>query len=1187
MQGEVMSKAGQNNIKGINYQAKAALLLFLLKLNDGGFDSITLEDENWEDFTLNYVSGKKIVCESKNHAAIVGDSLVKSILENIEQRVDSLNKEDEILIVCPKAKPELTKNLQYIAWFPETRKQYIERGFSDKQVDLLSKTSFYLADEDFLYQEMLTYFYAKIGYWLPEEEIVGLLNTVLVDQIYEKSARGMTFTRADLLGAIDNYSAKKIELNGVYDSKQTEIAEQIQAVLDDIKGVKSTSLKRDLTVLTAQPQKMFIVIDTVFGLDNLKLEKWDFLWSPLLDRQYAFRIMHEFEQFIDNKDNAEYVLRLFTKQARPLTNKAVDRFHGEYALQLVLKIIKKFPDMRDLAFEFCREYFGDKQSNYFDLEDRSDSLQEKQELSDILSELFDLYEGVADKQAALFEIVQQHFNLVEDDGEHSIYTPPAVFGILKKYIEYDFETNFRKVVDLIIEQYKHLDYYGDRFSGWELAGGTFSQSGNQYSVTDRHFIVFALRPALLAYYEQNPSEAWNFIMENCVAQKISDISSEKPDFLGRTAIPIIVREYASGANQRKALTVLKKQMFMRRGIPAKFELIFQELYNNNFVPDEKKWNLANEFLEKRKLPNSVFVEQVTAALAVKGNDGALNAIKSWVNDPNYRQQQTLHTFFISQSMFQLLATPHGSKTYETGVEILKLYIETDDFKTKLGTFHAYDVTKAIAEILDKDFSAGHEIIQSIYSSSANLTINQQLAICHPIEQIDKENKQLLKRVYDEVLKPIIVVDLQSNNKLIEARFPHNYARELIVQFAEHLAQNKLFPETLQLIRVFVKDSSPGLKNEPDDPDGKFNYHQRIISGEEQITINTVRGWVSWVLQKFSVVDGRQYISEATTLTERLTKDKNYYVRIQSTFPLAALVLNRHTYMPGSNNTKRFIGLTQARRIEKIAFQMLRDKDNVKYPVILKHLLQVFSRMRTLNVGQAWEMFEAYKAVSFENDVNDIYHLVIYYAIFRKDAFDDPTLVNLFGKKLYDEINSFDDTRFKKLLEDSIRKGNDDVRTTIAWEFWQLPKKDNGDFDEMFDLSLHYFKIFSERYTHHAYERIYYFIKDNVDTKAEECLVLWQALIEKEKAYIKDKGSSISRGEWWPCHYNGEFLTKLRLQMGDAAYVEMLDSILDYPEQFDPGINPEAAYAELKEINTKKSKVTLKKLCDNYPRLYTK
>ncbi len=91
-----MSKAGQNTFKGINTQAKASLLLFLLNLKDRSLDSVTLEDKEWEDFTLNFKSGKKIICESKDWSRALSWKDVKAIISNVLKRKSRLNKADEV-----------------------------------------------------------------------------------------------------------------------------------------------------------------------------------------------------------------------------------------------------------------------------------------------------------------------------------------------------------------------------------------------------------------------------------------------------------------------------------------------------------------------------------------------------------------------------------------------------------------------------------------------------------------------------------------------------------------------------------------------------------------------------------------------------------------------------------------------------------------------------------------------------------------------------------------------------------------------------------------------------------------------------------------------------------------------------------------------------------------------------------
>jgi hypothetical protein len=1184
-----MSSAGMNNYKGVTYQAWAAMLLFLLHLREtGNFNQVVLEDPKWEDFTLEYGNGKKVICESKFRSRQLTAANIKSILQSIIKRGVSLKKDDEIVIICRDVSTKVASDIRHLSWFrQEISPKYIKMGFSDKEIDLLAKTSFFYADSaEYLYSEVSIYFRSLVDFWLPDSEVDKWIKSVFVDHIINKSAKGGSFSRADLDNEINTYRREKIKQNPVYDSERNQAENMVKGLLANIKTQNSLQIQADLTALSAQPHMMFILTDNIFEDHKVKLADWDFLWSKLLDRQYAFRIVNSFEKLIDDHDNAEYIIKLFSEQLASLTNKAADKFHSDYALQLVQKILAKHSNLADGVLEFIEKYLSNKTSDYFALESKSDAMQEKVEIAKTLLDLFKGYPTKSDKRTLIVGLIKTYFDIVQDDGEHTLFTPSDIFEILKLYIQEDFETKFGEIVDLIVQQYSEAKYYGGKFSGWELMGGGLSQSGDHYSVTDRHFIARTLRPVLLEYYENDANMAWNYILDNCITRKITDVSVQTPDFLGRAAIPILLNEFKAGPNSEEAFSILKDQMYMRKGIPSKFELIFQGINNDASMSDDKKWRLVDAFLSEFHLPISVFVEQVTSSLAVKGNEGALNAIKAWVNNPDYREQQTRHTFFVSQSMFKLLNTDAGSKTFLTGIEILKFYLDTDDYKQKLDSFHVYDITGAISRLIEKDFTIGIELVRDIYKSSKSLTNNQQLAVAHSVEHLNKEDKELQKKVYCEFLKPILIDDLKGSNEFIEQRFTYNYARELFVHFAEHLAELKLFDEALELTRIFVNDSNPRLENELDDEDGKFNYHARIVAGEDGISINTVRGWTAWVLQKYSVVGGRSYLLEVTDLVEKLTKDNNFYVRTQSTFALDALARNRHTFMPGTDSKERFISLELAQKIENIAFAMIRDKDNVKYSVIMKYILQVFGTLRTLSESEAMEMFKAFNAISFEDDINDIYSLLVYYALFRKESFKEYKFKNLFGNELYEKINDFDDTKFQELLEGSIAKGSDDIRTRIGWEFWQLPKKGEDDFEKMFALSLKYFKLFNTRYTHHAYERIYYFVHDNIEAKPNECLELWIDSLKKEREYLKSDGSNLKPHEWWPCHYNGEFLTKLKAIKGDDEYLEILEYILDYPDRFNNGVNPDAAYNELVKIGAEPARALLKKLSDIYPKLYS-
>lgn len=1182
-----MSKAGMNNYKGVNYQAWAAMLLFLLRINDGGFESMTIEDEEWEDFTLTYSDGKKIVCEAKFRSSPLTPALLKNILQNIADSPASLNKTDEVLIICPQVSTELEDNVRYVDWSSEIKQWFKKKGFSNKLIKLLPQVSFFkAADKQYLYNETLSYFYNhdKIGYaWLPTTEVEQWLKSVLIDHVYDKAVQGGTFTRAQLSLLIDKYFEEKINLNGSYDSEQKAVREQYKSLLSDIKAENITSLRSNMSVLSAQPHLMQIVLNIIFAQPNIDLKKWDILWSSLIDRQYWFTIVNEFRSRMDSIENAKYALELFTDHIDAFTNPAFDSFRAEYAIQNILEILKKHPTLSGNALTFIQKYLETKRISYHDL-DGSNHRQEKYEIASLLTYIYSRGPNSSQVKKSILDLASKHFDLVSDDGEFDMYTPSEIYKIFYKYLIEDFRSNFEYIKDLLVNQFADAKFYGKKFNGWELMGGSFSQSGDEFSLADRHFLKFIIKPALRSYYESSPEEAWQMILDEFVSRTEDDVTRLKPDFLNRAAIPILLSEYGkSGEYSELAFEILNDLMLMTKGIPSKFEVIFQELRNRQDISNGAKWKLTKEFLKKYPVPLSVFIEQIVSDLAIQGHDEALSTVTSWIENPQYRKRQQQHSFFVGQSMFKLLDTESTSHSFSAGVDILRYYLTTDEFKTELDTFDAYSVARTITKVIEQNAQTGFDILRDLYRSSGQLTNNQQVAIWLSIEQINKQNKDLLVFAYTGFIEDVIFSDLKADNILIEAKFPHHYARELIVQYGVNIASLGLMSEAIRLVRIFIKDTHPTLSNDENDPDGTFNYHQRILNGEDPHTINTVRGWVAWILVKFVAVRGKDYIDEIIGFVEMLAFDENLYVRTQATIPLAALAQNRHTVLP--NTDTRFITPKQAMRIENIAFKMLRENSNS--PVILKHLEAVFHRMRAISEDRAKEIFKTYGVVGYKPKTENIYVLLAYFALFRKDDFKAEGLKRLLGESLYQSLNNYDDSFFKQLLVNSIRKGDDNIRRHIAWYFWTLPRKNAGDFEGIFDISYEYLKVVAERYTREAFNSIDHFIHDHLDVKPTECLSLWKNVTRRERDWLIQNHKSMQRHEWWSHHYNAEFLVKIRELEGDEQYLDMIEIILGYPEGFLPMMNPNDIYEGLKEIGTKRTQELLEKLLDAFPVLHEK
>src|SRR5579862_9047969 len=313
-----MSRAGQFNYKGVNTQAKSALLLFLTHFRTGGFDHVTLEDPNWEDYTLEFTSGKKIVCESKAWDKPISLDATVGILNNIASRDASLNKEDEIFIVCTKTDERLVRDLEYLSYgippsellsFKNYRKP---EKLTLKILELLKITKFFELpsgeedEKDYLYSELLARFANLIPFWLPDEQAERFMDSVLIKQIYEKSQTGKTFTRDEFEELISEYRQEKIKSTGAYDREKIAITKQMTTIVKAIQDKEDKYLieGENLIALSAQPMHMYIALDIIRQQTPLELEDWGKIWSALIDKSYGFRVLHIFEKSINTEDNA-------------------------------------------------------------------------------------------------------------------------------------------------------------------------------------------------------------------------------------------------------------------------------------------------------------------------------------------------------------------------------------------------------------------------------------------------------------------------------------------------------------------------------------------------------------------------------------------------------------------------------------------------------------------------------------------------------------------------------------------------------------------------------------------------------------------------------------------------------------------------------------------------------------------
>lgn len=640
---------------------------------------------------------------------------------------------------------------------------------------------------------------------------------------------------------------------------------------------------------------------------------------------------------------------------------------------------------------------------------------------------------------------------------------------------------------------------------------------------------------------------------------------KRPDFLNRAALDVVIQEFINGKNKSEALDILSAFIGMRK-IPVKADFIFQEVKKNNQMSDEDRWILVKASLDQyNNLPVNVFVEQVTSDLASKGMKDAINAVSYWVRNPTYAQSQIISSN-VDNNIAKLLNSP---ASYKEGLKVLKEYLKDESFIKKTDTFNTYDLARLVAKILTEDTEEGVNILKEIYEVN-DLSINQQIVISSSINSLQDDNKELLKVVFQKFVRQVLL-ELTKKNQL-ENKFFHRHSRESLVQFAEKLAKNYLYEEALWMVNLFIDDSDPpknGFNND-DDKDGTFNYHNEILRGGDPLTINTVRGYCAWVLQKFAILHGRDYIPRIIPLVQKLAKDPNYYVREQSLIPLIDLARNRNTVLP-DNNKERFLSKEVAQEIEHIVFGMLFSEENQQLPAIMKHLGMVVSHIRTLDEQQAYKVLNIFlqsklpkkerakrsqmitprkSSLTWDEVVEEIISLFIFYAEFRKDAFKNEGLKEIFGEEEWIRLNSYNDKPIKDLLTVTLEKGSEAIKAQFAWHFWKMAKEDANKFNENFELSLQYLRKLSEKYQHDIYDDIYYFIEDNFESKPEECIGLWMSCIDKEKDFFDEhfKLETQFDTNWWPYHKNGSMLVRILKIKGRDEFLKWLKKLLSYPAE---------------------------------------
>lgn len=1168
-----MSKAGQYNYKGVNAQAWAAMSLFLQFLSRSDFSHIIFEGDKLADFCLVFTDGKKIVCESKDYKNGINHPDLREIIGKASDD-KQINPDDELLIICPSINPRVLTDIGYVRY----SRQYVENKlsknhkFTKKELALLPQVRFWQISQKISQHSVEALIAGLLNIWVPKHILSEIVCNFMVIEVYFGSQKGQILTKEVFLKKIEDRMKQAVS-DSTYDEDKEAFDKRLEKFTKLVKSppTKNALTTSQITNLSSRPNEYYFLINRLKEKGTkLNLRVWDPFWKSLVQGAHSFNVFDIFENNLGNKDNIVYAVDFCLDFLDQNFNLIRDEFINTDIAKLCGKILDSTNAHNKKIFKIIQKLLGPKLRQYLYIANTRDSRWEMEQIGGTLEKLY--IESNRPLKKQIVDFILNTYDISEDQGSFWHTVSPDMFRILKLHYEQNPEDGIRELTKVISDQYsKSYSKYGKklRFEGWEHSGMTVGNFGGSYSVSDRYFVHQLLRPILTDYYKERPKEAWNFIKNYCISRKISEVTAQRPDFLNRAVVGILLQEYGSDNHSKEAFGILCDFIAMRRGIPWKNDLVFQGLRDGSEISDDDKWKLIHFSLDKfNRLPVNVFVEQIVSNLAEKGHQEAINTIVEWSSNPDYTKRHSITSFNIDENILKLLS---NATSYDEGINALLNYVRQEEF-AKVDIFNIYDLSKLVTKILEEKTDKGLSILQEIYQRNEVLSPNDQTLISSSIERISEEKRGTIVEVYDKFIHPNFEAFDEHG---VEKKFPNNHIREQFVQFSEKLAKVGEYEKALWLFKKFVNDSDPPKDGSfySDDEKGDFNHHKKLENGEDELVITTVRGWCGQSLSSLAVAGNQAGMHEVIQIAETLSKDPNNYVRYSMCISLQHIVANRRTYMPGDRKVP-FLSSEDSMRIENVVFNMLRDPKNHKIRAIMKRLINVFGSMRGISESEAMNFLETILATSDNEVIEEAVPLFIYFAEFRENDYKSEAIKELYADK-WDSIKNFNGSSFRKLLDNLIKNGSGAVKSHIAWQFWQLPEEKKED-KRFIRLAFKYFKkLIKAGYEHETFERIYHFLEDWLDKYPVECLSLWKLSLSQEEPAIRKLSKNkeeFDRYYWFPFHYNGKLLVKLLEIEGKREFLKYFELLLDYPREVSIPMDINLAVDHLIKIKTNRKTV---------------
>lgn len=381
-------------------------------------------------------------------------------------------------------------------------------------------------------------------------------------------------------------------------------------------------------------------------------------------------------------------------------------------------------------------------------------------------------------------------------------------------------------------------------------------------------------------------------------------------------------------------------------------------------------------------------------------------------------------------------------------------------------------------------------------------------------------------------------------------FTNKFTRERMVNLGIWLAEKERLNDVIWIIDKFIDDPDP---EEPEKylGDPEFNYHQKIIDGEDPHIITTVLGHLAWVIQKLSV--NKNYIVKALNYTKTLLEHKNLYVKLQAIIPLIEIA-GRRQWLEGWGERPR---RGQYKEFHQLVFGLVKlVAENPNYKAIAKWLCRIFVYYNDLSTNEAEKVLDALKTT------DEAAVLFVYFGIFRQRHYKDQAI-------------EYNGQRLERKLKEMIKNSKEDyqsLRASITWYLWDILKKHRNEFQTIkpyIDL------ILKQPYQSDVYDNIEMIINDWIKDKPDICIQWYKQMLSKIYDFANHTKKLKLHGGLW-LMYTEEIVEAIAKHNPNELVEVMKELVSLWKKGIFVG-SPKRLFESYKLVSVKRQRIDTKKI----------